>query len=453
MIYDNLTELDVLTAILTERKEKGKHLVELLGEDDFYNPQYRTVFIESKRMLAENDSVNLSGVFKALDFNGSESLKKEIYDHRTGLKVDVMSSKLIKVRRVRKLQEMSIVLQNKVGLINGKNVIDYTTLDLEIDEIEKGINAELSITPQNSKTIAIDNESIAKYLADLQKRIKENRDGGLMFGIPDIDFKVGGLRPGTLTTIAGRTGTGKSSLAHTAIINQAIAGKKSLIFSLEMGFNQLLNKFIAMSSQQIGDPIPYQALKNPFGKVKDLQNLKSVLDKKTLNDKVFINCEQGLTVETMKSIIRDYKRLHGIDIAYIDQLSLMVKNRLTEREEISHITTNLKQIAMELDIPIVDIAQLNRNATKDFPKLSDLKSSGSIEEDSDTVLLIHRAYAISHKSEKGADINPRTTEIDVAKNRDGDTGIVEVDFDPPTTLFTGIENGEYKIEEHQQVGF
>jgi replicative DNA helicase len=305
------------------------------------------------------------------------------------------------------------------------------------------------------------------------------RDGklsGLATELKDLDSKLGGLQKSDLVIIAGRPGMGKTALAtniayniarswrgevrpdgHIETANGGIVG----FFSLEMSAEQLATRIIA---EQTG--IPSSTIRRGgidqrgFDKLKDvtveLQHLP-----------LFIDETGGLSIAQLAARARRLKRQKGLDLLVIDYIQLLQGSTRRSQEnrvqEVTEITTNLKALAKELNVPIVALSQLSRqveNRDDKRPQLSDLRESGSIEQDADVVMFVFREeYYLSNKEPRpGTDEHIKwQTEMDAAhgkaeiiigKQRHGPTGTVNLQFDAAVTRFDNLARDDQAIEHH-----
>jgi replicative DNA helicase len=296
------------------------------------------------------------------------------------------------------------------------------------------------------------------------------RDGklsGLATGLVDLDRQMGGLQPSDFIVLAGRPGMGKTALATNIAYNvasayvadvqadgsmRAVNGGIVGFFSLEMSAEQLATRVV---SEQAG--IPSSTIRRggvteaEFGRLKDvavdLQNLP-----------LFIDESGGITVAQLAARARRLKRQRGLDLLIIDYLQLMAGSTKRSNDnrvnEITDITTRLKALAKELRVPIIALSQLNRSVeTREDkrPQLSDLRESGSIEQDADVVLFVYREeyYHAMRKPlesdrEKFAewmvdgDKVSGKAEVIIGKQRHGPTGTVDLAFDGATTRFSSL---------------
>ncbi len=299
------------------------------------------------------------------------------------------------------------------------------------------------------------------------------RDGGLSglaTGLTDLDSRMGGLQPSDLIILAGRPGMGKTALAtniaynvaksftpgdvradgHRETVNGGIIG----FFSLEMSAEQLATRIIAEQSGIPSNKIRRGAIDEAdFEKIKDvsieLQNLPFYVDE-----------TGGLSVGQLAARARRLKRQKGLDLLVVDYLQLLVGSSQRASEgrvhEITEITTRLKALAKELNIPIVALSQLSRQVEgreDKRPQLSDLRESGSIEQDADVVLFVFREEYY-HQMRKPTEANREKfaewlaegervegkAEVIIGKQRHGPTGTVELQFDAAVTRFANLDS-------------
>ncbi|MGE3146005.1 MAG: replicative DNA helicase, partial [Pseudorhodoplanes sp.] len=295
------------------------------------------------------------------------------------------------------------------------------------------------------------------------------RDGklsGLATGLHDLDAKMGGLQPSDLIIVAGRPGMGKTAFAtniaynvarawagevrpdgHTTTVNGGIVG----FFSLEMSAEQLATRIIA---EQTG--IPSSTIRRGGITESDFEKISNqAIELQDL--KFFVDETGGLSVAQLAARARRLKRQRGLDLVVVDYIQLLqgTSRRSSENrvQEITEITTNLKALAKELNVPIVALSQLSRQVeSRDDkrPQLSDLRESGSIEQDADVVLFVFREeYYLSNKEPRpGTEeyIKWQTemalvhgkAEIIIGKQRHGPTGTVQLQFEANVTRFSDL---------------
>ena len=295
---------------------------------------------------------------------------------------------------------------------------------------------------------------------------REGKLSGLATGLKDLDSKMGGLQSSDLIIVAGRPGMGKTALAtniaynvargwrgevqpdgHIKTVNGGIVG----FFSLEMSAEQLATRIIA---EQSG--IPSSTIRRGGINERDFEKIKDVaIELQHLP--FFIDETGGLTVAQLAARARRLKRQKGMDLLVLDYIQLLQGSSRRSQEnrvqEVTEITTNLKALAKELNVPIMALSQLSRqveNRDDKRPQLSDLRESGSIEQDADVVMFVFREeYYLSNKEPRmGSDEHLKwQTEMDAAhgkaeviigKQRHGPTGTVNLQFEASVTRFDNL---------------
>ena len=284
---------------------------------------------------------------------------------------------------------------------------------------------------KSSKSIVSANDILAEMLISIDKLNSNGKiNSGILTGFKDLDSIISGLNCSDLILIAARPGMGKTSFALN-IAKCVSEQNKTIFFSLEMNKEQLMSRVLSMESK-----IPCSKLKNgdlgtkEFDKITKSTNYLS-------NCKLYIDDSPKITVNEIKAKIR---RLGNVSIAIIDYLQLIsssihVSNRV---QEISEITRQLKIMAKELNIPVICLSQLSRASEQRIdhrPLLSDLRDSGSIEQDADIVIMLYRDRYYNPKDER---IDPNECECIIAKNRHGETGSINLHWEPEYTRFTNI---------------
>jgi replicative DNA helicase len=295
---------------------------------------------------------------------------------------------------------------------------------------------------------------------------RDGRLSGLATGLRDLDTKMGGLQPSDLIILAGRPGMGKTALAtniaynvarawvgetrpdgHLRTLNGGIVG----FFSLEMSAEQLATRII---SERTG--IPSSTIRRGAINEQEFEQIREV-SIELQNLPFYVDETGGLTVAQLAARARRLKRQRGLDLLVIDYIQLLQGSTRRAAEgrvqEVTEITTSLKALAKELNIPILALSQLSRQVeSRDDkrPQLSDLRESGSIEQDADVVLFVFREeYYLSNKEPRpGTDEHIKwQTEMDAAhgkaeiiigKQRHGPTGTVQVQFDASVTRFSDL---------------
>jgi replicative DNA helicase len=259
--------------------------------------------------------------------------------------------------------------------------------------------------------------------------------GNIRTGLSDLDLLLGGLNPSDLIIVAARTGVGKTSLMLNFARNAAVGQHaKVAIFSLEMAGEQLAQRLLAAEAR-------VDSARLRLGLHTEVEESRIMHAHGILSQAdVYVDDSAALQIPELRAKSMRLKRDYGLDLIVVDYLQLVHGNRSDNRvQEISFITRSLKELARELDVPIVAGSQLSRAPEQrqpHIPMLSDLRESGSIEQDADVVLFIYREEMYMRREEWEALHPDRTNDpypqgkaqIIVAKHRNGPTGVLEVRF-------------------------
>jgi len=277
---------------------------------------------------------------------------------------------------------------------------------------------------------------------------------GLSTGLIDLDAKLGGLRPSNLLILAGRPSMGKSALAVNVAVNVARTGKRVAIFSLEMSADELAGRIIS----DIGS-LPLAELARGSGTAEQLQKMLEIArDQSSLP--IVIDDTPAITIAQLAARARRIKRTGGLDLLVVDYLQLMrgtSRGSVNKVQEIGEISMGLKAVAKDLNIPVIALSQLSRQVESredKRPMLSDLRESGSIEQDADVVMFVYRdeyyieraASGAGAKSAEWLDAMDRArgkAEVIIGKQRHGPIGSVELAFQGEFTRFSNLARGEY----------
>lgn len=278
-----------------------------------------------------------------------------------------------------------------------------------------------------------DSEDILKEMLENVDRYAagESIEAGYDSGFPLLDGVLGGIRRGSLITLAGRPGSGKTALALNIMANLAIREKiPTLFFSMEMPAKELLNRIVCSEVR-----INTRDLERGFVSDKDMGKLIEVTE--YVNKAPIEIAERGsYSLSSLRSVARTAIRKRGVKFIIIDYLQLMRSNGRNENRnlELGRISGGLKALAKELNIPILMLSQMNRGieSRSGFPNMSDLRDSGSIEQDSDAVIFIHKMPA------RDNNVLKEPMKIVVAKNRHGPTGLIDIFFDKRFSRFMAL---------------
>ena len=425
----------------------------IISSINFYDPMHQKIFeaVESlvyKGMLA--NPITLKNYFEDEkdDLNVPEYLVK-ITKFSTSARQAIEYSKIIYDMFVRreliKISEQTID-SAKINELdtNGQTIIENSER-LLFDLAEKG--------SFNSSLVKFD--QAMKQTIEMASAAYKNEEGivGVPTGLRDLDDKLGGLHQSDLIIIAGRPSMGKTSLATNIAFNAAKklqdSGKKSSIafFSLEMSSEQLSTRIISEQARISSNDIRR-------GRISDEQFDKFLETSKNISElPLYIDETPAISIAAMSNRARRIKRLFGLDMLVVDYIQLMrgtTYNKDGRVQEISQITQGLKAIAKELSVPVVALSQLSRQVEQrddHKPQLSDLRESGSIEQDADVVMFVYReGYYLQRKEPREATVEhaewqakmnevAHLAQILIGKQRHGPIGNVTLEFEERFTKF------------------
>jgi replicative DNA helicase len=314
--------------------------------------------------------------------------------------------------------------------------------------------AESDTYGRGSKHIA---DIVSDVLVEVNDAHINKGPKGIKTGFIDLDKKLGPLAPGNLIILAGRPSMGKTALCLNMAWQMARAGVRVQFDSLEMSATELGFRLVAERSG-----ISSGAMRN--GKdltVEDFRKLKTA-QTEIREAPLWVDDAGGLNIGRLAARARRIKRQRGIQVLFVDYLQLMAGNSNNRVSDVTDITTGLKGLAKELEIPIIALSQLSRKCeerTDKRPQLADLRDSGSIEQDADIVLFVYRdEYYVEREKPAGGSAEWRLklaevagkAEVIVAKQRHGACGIVEMAFNSELTRFHDLVKDPHEsVERHQ----
>lgn len=396
-----------------------------VNEDDFYRPAHQVLFKAIKSLLHKNQPVDLITVTNHLQaenqlqaVGGPEYLVDLVT--RTVTTSNVGSH--ARIVRDKALLRRSIQISTEV--IDQAYAEDFSTVDEFIDQSEEKFY-RLGETKQADGLIG-PVDAVKATFTKIQEAFHRKSDiVGIPTGFSYLDKMTSGLSAGELIIIAARPSMGKTALCLNIAQHIALKQKKTVaFFSLEMSREAVMMRLLAAEAR-----INMKDLRT--GKISDSAWPKLIEAAGAISEApFFIDESSGISPFEIRSRCRRLKAQHGLDAIMIDYLQMMkMKEKTESRErEVSEISRTLKGIAKELQIPVIALAQLNRGVegrTEKRPMLSDLRESGSIEQDADIIMMLYREdYYDKEDPEKAGN-----AEIIIGKQRNGPTGTVKLRFD------------------------
>ena len=440
--YDEEAEIGVLGCCFVEEGMVSQ-LLDTLNRDDFYSNKNQIIYDAIRRLFEKGNSVDITTVRGEINELGlkNESGGDEYLTYIAQREYTIVNFETYALRvKNQSLRRSTINVLDKLSQSGFDPNI--TTTDF-IEEIEREI-FDLS-TQRNQQALT----SIRAVVDEVNKNITENvgRSNivGLKTGFPTLDNKTLGLQEGALLILAARPGVGKSAFALNLARNvcELNKGGKACValFSLEMPSTQLVERLLSASS---GISLSNLKIGNFDSSFSTAYN-NSCEELKSIN--FFFDDTSNITVSSIRAKCRKHKLEHGLDLVIVDYLQLIDAEkgleRLTQQEKVSRITRSLKLMARELKVPVVALSQLSRELEKredKRPLLSDLRDSGSIEQDADIVMFLYSDEQYNKQTKLKGII-----ELLVAKNRSGSPATnpgIYLSFNRPNQKFTETKLGE-----------
>ncbi len=428
-------EMAVLGAMLLSPQDAGSQARERLSEQHFYHAAHRVIFREIAALQDAMQAVDMITVTQRLqdkrlleDIGGASYLAELVSRVPTTANLDHYIDIVWEKFLLRQLIEAAH------GII-ARSFEQQDDVQGWIDEVEQQI---FNITAEKTVTGA---RPVKDFIKDAMLSIERLYDQrGAVSGVPtgfrDLDRLTSGLHPGNMVVIAGRPSMGKTALAmniaeHAAIDQNIPVG----VFSLEMSSEELVKRLLCSRAK-----VNLRAVRDGFLAERDFHPLTSAASQ-LMKAPLYIDDSAGLTINQVRARARRMHLQFGIRLLVVDYLQLMrapSRRADTSRQaEVADISAGIKSLAKELGIPVIVLSQLNRqpeSRDEGKPRLSDLRESGSIEQDADLVGLLVRPEAYEDDEDKRAALKGKATLI-IAKQRNGPTGDVDLTFLSEYTRF------------------
>jgi replicative DNA helicase len=419
---DIAAEQSVLGGMLLS-KDAIADVIEVLRGVDFYRPAHEMVFEAILDLYGRGEPADAVTVADELNKRG-ELLRVggPAYLHTLLSSVPTAANAGYYARIVHE----RAVLRRLVAAGTKIVQLGYATDGGDVDELVNAAQAEIyQVTERrNSEDYAILGEIIEGAIDEIEASSARG-DGltGVPTGFADLDRLTNGLHPGQMIVIAARPAMGKSTVALDIARSAAIHHKMpTVIFSLEMGKNEITMRLLSAEAR-----IPLQNMRKGTMREEDWSRLARTMG--DISDApLFIDDSPNMALMEIRAKCRRLKQRHGLKLVVIDYLQLMSSGKKVEsrQQEVSEFSRALKLLAKELEVPVIALSQLNRGPeqrTDKKPQMSDLRESGSIEQDADLIMLLHREDVYEKES-------PRAGEADfiIAKHRNGPTDTIVVAF-------------------------
>jgi replicative DNA helicase len=440
-------EMSLLGSLMLD-KEAITKVADLVESRDFYKPVHQIIYDAMLELFIKNDPIDLLSVSgrlkereKLTEIGGSAYLTELINTVPTAAHVASYAKTVQNKRILRDLISVSY----DIGEMGYNEKEDPNVL---VDQAEQKIFsiAQKSLS-QNFEPIKQGLEEAFERLDRLSKHEKATR--GVPTGFTDLDTMLSGFQKSDLIILAARPSLGKSALALDIARRVAVQDKVPVgMFSLEMSKDQLVDRMI--SSQGNVDSwrlrtgnLSSQGADNDFERIQEAMGLLS-------ETPIYIDDTASQTVLRMRAMARRLQANHGLGLIIIDYLQLIMPSNsmASSVQQVTEISRQLKMLARELDVPVLALSQLSRAVEQRFPprpRLSDLRESGSLEQDADVVMMIYREDKYRKQEEDQNTGN--VAEIIVAKHRNGPIGSVKLYFNPNTVSFSDLDKTRNYEEE------
>ncbi len=430
-------EMALLGSVML-RPEALFDIVDNVTHDSFYSEKHKIIFETMVELSGKRTPIDLLSISSRLkekgwldQIGGNTYLTEIVNIVPSSANVLHYASIVEKKHMMRRLIEASDHI-SQIGYDENKD------LEEMLDGAEKKL-FEVTNTNTSHKFVPIKDELTEAW--DRLDRLHSDNNGmrGIPTGFLDLDNKLSGLQKSDLIILAARPSMGKTSLALDIARQAAVSHNIPVgIFSLEMSSQQLVDRMLAAQSNVDA----WKLRTGQLSRQNDFEAIRESLDKLS-KAPIYIDDQPGNNIIKMRSIARRLKSEKGLGLIVVDYLQLMVPTQTKSDnmvQQVTEISRSLKNLARELDVPVLALSQLSRavEARGGKPRLSDLRDSGAIEQDADVVVFIHREDKYKDETEK-----TNVAELLIEKHRNGETGKVELFFNQKKATFQSIDKSQY----------
>ena len=434
----------------TSGEVMGRCAEQAIGADHFYHLNHQIIFealLELNRDNKAADEILLAEKLesrKQLDQVGGQSALFELTS-----RIDTTAHATYWLEIVKEKALLRRCIYVAFEIIDGAN-----NLQGEVDDFLSGMEQRVCELgdDQNSRSSLHFREPIQKAMGEIQKMLSKEEADGLLTGYKDLDNLTNGLKSAEMVVIAARPSVGKTSLAMNIVENIAFSHKyinnpkNTLVFSLEMSASSLAMRLICGKAK-----VNMNDLRKGFVAKNYAEKLNEI-SQQFQQAPIWVDDTSGLSINQIRAKARRVKSRNGLSLIVVDYLQLISGDRYSSsrENEISVISRGLKSMAKELEVPVIVLSQLNRDSEKEKrdPRLSDLRESGSIEQDADIVMLLGKQrkgediresdISQGEGDSQGEDFEP--IKLILAKQRNGPTGYVNLAF---VRKYTKFESAQY----------
>lgn len=421
--YSLTTENSVLGALLMEN-DAYESVMGILTNECFYNIDNKAIYSAIQTAYDQGNKIDVVTISDALHRKGIAQMNNEPIQYH-------LATKYMDLVNTNNLTDWAYILREKYAKRKMLE-LSYTVANPKLDPFEASIEAEklleeiFDIKDNNDwKT----SEQVGRELMRHMDEASKMEMPGVATGIQQLDKLNGGFRKGDLIVIGARPSVGKSAFMGLLALHIAKLGKVTGIISLEMKDIRILARTAAIESE-----VPHWQIDR--GRFEDELQKKKVIDAimRLSGLPIYLSQSTRVTVNDIKAKARKLHKKHGLEVLFIDYLQLIeaVAKDGNREQQVSAISRGLKVLAMDLDIPIILLAQLNRESEKRADKrpiLADLRESGAIEQDADVVMLLHRDWHVGIISNSEGASTKDEADLFIPKWRDGTTTQIKLGFD------------------------
>lgn len=428
-------EQSVLGAMLMD-KEAIIDVAGMLRPEHFYEPRHQEIYEAMASLFEEGipvDIVTLSDRLKARNKLKKVGGKAYLTDLVTAVPTSAHAEEYAQIVKDNALRRSLISSAGKITNLSFDETLTITEL---VDQSEQML---FGIAQDGVKANFVHIKDLLKDAYErMEKLDKEGVTPGVSTGFKDLDSLLGGFQKSDLVILAARPSVGKTSLTLDFIRHAALIEKKKVaFFSLEMGYAQIIDRMVGMiSGVPFWDIRTGNLSEEKYMKIVDAMGMLSEAD-------IFIDDKPGQSINEVRTKARRLALEKGVDIIFLDYLQLLHGTSKEGRtQEVSEISQGLKNIAREIDVPMIALSQLSRaieQRTVRRPQLSDLRESGSIEQDADVVMFIDREETYNPDTERKG-----VADLHIAKHRNGPTGVVELAWVKEIASYRNLYRGEGK---------
>jgi len=438
---NNIDSERALLGSIMLRPEAIHEIMDIIRADAFYSEKHRIIFQAMAELFQKNEPIDLLTISARLteknqleQISGTNYLTELVNLVPSSANAEHYAEIVQKKFVMRKLIEAS----EHISLLGYEEAEDLSTL---LDLAEKKI---YEVTQGKTSNKFIELKDVLGEAWERLDKLHKSKDElrGVPTGFRDLDAKLSGLQKSDLIILAARPSMGKTSLALDIARQAAIKHNIPVaIFSLEMSNQQLVDRMIAAESSVDAWKLRTGklTLESEFDRIRDSLGTLSKAP-------IFVDDQPANNIMKMRGVVRRLKNEKGIGLVVVDYLQLMApvqsKNNDNLVQQITEISRSLKHLAREFDVPVLALSQLSRAVEQrgGRPRLSDLRDSGSIEQDADVVMFIHSEDRYKDENEK-----TNITEILIEKHRNGPTGRVELFFDKSKSTFLNMDkNADFR---------